>query len=498
MDTKALKVLAIGDNSTDTNRIDEILNNNKQLCLRVARKEEAIEILDRECFEAILLDLPLHDSQEADLDIIKQKAPQLPIIVITDLNDIGMAVRCLCQGAQDYLIKSELNGETLIRSIHHAIDRQRSEFVTRQQALMKKMLDKINNSIDLESILETTAKEIQQFLGTDEVSIYPCEPQPSPVKIVSPSDAKLDQLSIEQFMSAVNLSSLDSILSRSTPAIAVEDVGELPSEFAIVPDLVRSYLILPIWLSQLKRVEENSLSVVKHTATHNQDRNLWGILVAYNHSKRKWQDWEINFLQQLTERITIAIAQSQLYRQLQTANKKLRQLASTDGLTGIANRRHFDVILNQEWYRLAREQQPLSLILCDIDYFKAYNDSYGHQHGDRCLQEVAKILQQSIRRPADLAARYGGEEFALILPNTDASGALSIGQNAVERLARKQLPNEKSEVSQYVTLSMGIATIIPHSRKLANTIITAADNLLYRAKTTGRDRIAVDNWRSCC
>ena len=152
--------------------------------------------------------------------------------------------------------------------------------------------------------------------------------------------------------------------------------------------------------------------------------------------------------------VAVAIQHSQLCCRLQTANQKLQKLAILDGLTGIANRRYFDLVLDKEWQRLAREQQPLSLILCDVDYFKAYNDTYGHQQGDRCLQKIAQILQQSTRRPADLVARYGGEEFALILPNTNAPGALFLAHNIVRQLAHKHLPHSASQVSKIVSLSI--------------------------------------------
>ena len=124
--------------------------------------------------------------------------------------------------------------------------------------------------------------------------------------------------------------------------------------------------------------------------------------------------------------MTVAIQQSQFCCHLQAANKELQQLAILDGNTAIANRRYFDLVLNKEWQRLAREQLPLSLILADVDYFKVYNDTYGHQSGDRCLQAIARILQECTRRPADLVACYGGEEFALILPNINAPGALFV------------------------------------------------------------------------
>jgi diguanylate cyclase (GGDEF)-like protein len=197
----------------------------------------------------------------------------------------------------------------------------------------------------------------------------------------------------------------------------------------------------------------------------------------------------------LTTQVTIAIQQSQVCCRLQTANQKLQKLAILDGLTGIANRRYFDLVLDNEWQRLAREEQPLSLILCDIDYFKAYNDTYGHQQGDRCLQNIAKVLQNSTRRSADLAARYGGEEFAVILPNTDSEGALFIAQKIAQKLAKKQISHQKSPISQYVTFSIGVGTKIPDSKQSATTLIELTDSLLYQAKKAGRNQTAVSGER---
>ena len=506
MDGKAVKILLVEDNLADANLIREFLSKGdeqKSYLRHVKRITEAVDTLCQDDFDAILLDLSLPDSQGiASLNLVKQKAPQLPIVVLTATDDSNIAMQSLRQGAQDYLIKGEFEGKILRRSIQYAIARQRSEFNIRQQALMKKMLDRIRNSIDLDAILKTTATVIQQFLHSDQVLIYRCESgQSEETTVVSQSidHDSGDCLGIEQFISAVNLSSLHSILTESTSVQAVEDtLSRFSTELQVIePQLVRSYLILPIWLGESVDHVYDDLTVpmVKNTVSHNRDEGLWGMLIAYNVKEtRKWQDWEVNFLQRLTTQVTIAIAQSQLCCQLQTANQRLQQLAILDGLTGIANRRYFDLILHKEWQRLAREKKPLSLILCDIDYFKAYNDCYGHQQGDRCLQQIAQILQQSTKRPADLAARYGGEEFALVLPNTDAPGALFLAHQIVRQLARLKLPHQKSGVSQVVTLSMGIATKIPYSSESSSSIIEAADNLLYRAKREGRNQLAVDNW----
>ncbi|MGL5941109.1 MAG: diguanylate cyclase domain-containing protein [Waterburya sp.] len=503
MDIKALKILLVEDNLANAGLIREILSQHhwQEYNLRhVTSIEEAVASLCQDSFDVILLDLYLSDSQGlASLKIVRQKAPQSPIVILTAVNDPRIAVQSLRHGAQDYLIKGEFEGKILTRSIDYAIARQRTEFNTRQLALMKKMLDQIRNSIDLVAILKSTVREIRQFLLTDQVLIYRYQSQQSKeiIVVTESFNNQSEKLAIEQFISAVNLSSLNSILTESTSARAVTDTlaQENLGLQIVALQQIRSYLILPIWLSETVDDIHDDLTapLVKQTSTNHQKEKLWGMLIAYNNSEiRKWQDWEINFLQRLTTQVTIAIQQSQLCGRLQTANQKLQKLAILDGLTGIANRRYFDLVLDNEWQRLAREGKPLSLILCDIDYFKAYNDAYGHQKGDRCLQKIAKILQNSTRRPADLAARYGGEEFAIILPNTDSEGALFIAQSITQKLAKKHFIHQQSPVSQYVTLSMGIGTKIPDSRQPATNLIEFTDSLLYQAKKAGRNQITTN------
>jgi two-component system, cell cycle response regulator len=166
----------------------------------------------------------------------------------------------------------------------------------------------------------------------------------------------------------------------------------------------------------------------------------------------------------------------------------LQRLANIDGLTQIPNRRCFDRVLQQEWKRLRREQAPLSLILCDIDFFKLYNDHYGHLAGDDCLKQVAQAIQQSVHRPADLAARYGGEEFAVILPGTSAEGAFQVAAQIQAALAKLSLPHGRSLVSRTVTVSMGVATLTPALEFSPEELIGAADRALYSAKSEGRNQ----------
>ncbi len=191
----------------------------------------------------------------------------------------------------------------------------------------------------------------------------------------------------------------------------------------------------------------------------------------------------------LRQRVKFLIEQSQLQKQLELAHHELQQLVAIDQLTQVYNRRRFEEYLTQEWQRLAREKLPISLILGDIDYFKLYNDTYGHQLGDRCLQEVAQCINNSIKRPADVVARYGGEEFAVILPNTDMEGAVILAEIIGSAIRKLEIPHSSSPVSSCVTISTGVATLIPEPNSDFHEIIILADKALYQAKIAGRDRV---------
>lgn len=190
----------------------------------------------------------------------------------------------------------------------------------------------------------------------------------------------------------------------------------------------------------------------------------------------------------LRQRVRRLIQQSQLYQKLEIANRELQRLASLDGLTGVANRRRFDEYLDTEWQLMAREKLPLSLILCDIDFFKKYNDTYGHQAGDACLRQVADALRFCARRSLDLVARYGGEEFVVILPNTTVSVAAQIAEEMRSVVNALQIPHVQSAVSEHVTLSLGIACMTPTLNTSPAMLIAAADAALYQAKAAGRNR----------
>lgn len=173
---------------------------------------------------------------------------------------------------------------------------------------------------------------------------------------------------------------------------------------------------------------------------------------------------------------------------LRQANQELHRQATQDSLTGVSNRRQFETVLRQEWQRLRRTNSPLSLIICDVDNFKRYNDTYGHQAGDSCLRAVAQTMKQVTKRTSDLVSRYGGEEFTLLLPNTPLSGAKEVAQLLRQSLAGKGIPHRTSQVSRFVTVSIGISSLIPNGEISPETLILQADRALYVAKEQGRDR----------
>lgn len=175
---------------------------------------------------------------------------------------------------------------------------------------------------------------------------------------------------------------------------------------------------------------------------------------------------------------------------LEEANRKLSELTVTDALTGLANRRRFDAVFADEWSRGCRSRQPLAVIMLDIDYFKPYNDHYGHQAGDECLRAVARVLQTSARRAGDLVARYGGEEFVVVAADADLGTAHELAETmrrAVELLA---MPHAVSQAAEMVTISLGIAVIVPSEHMQAARLLHQADDALYRAKNAGRNRVA--------
>ncbi len=352
-------------------------------------------------------------------------------------------------------------------------DRKAIELALRQQSEREQMIQvithRIRQTLDLNQILETTADEIRHFLDVDRVLIYRFNSDQSRI-VIAESLAQPWPSALGFEMPKTYFFELENSLLYQGYIEAIDDVNEAiiqPSHQQVLTDLhVQAKLTVPLW----------------------QGETLWGVMVAHQcRCPRVWKPLDRGCLLQLSVQVEIAIHQSELYCQLAQANQELEQLATQDGLTQIANRRTFNRVLEQEWERMQRDQEPLSLLLIDVDYFKRYNDHYGHQAGDHCLCRVAQVLNQAVQRPADLVARYGGEEFAVLLPQTDAKGAVEVAQNIQSLLHALGIEHCYSPISLQVTVSIGLSAVVPSPTFSLDEWVYETDQALYAAKAQGRN-----------
>jgi len=260
------------------------------------------------------------------------------------------------------------------------------------------------------------------------------------------------------------------------------------------PDLILVDAVMPIldgfeFCEQIKQLGDRLTPILMITSLDDNE----SVDRAFSAGATDYITKPIN-LSILRQRVKNLIRQSQLIKnqlnELQQANQNLKLLANLDSLTQLSNRRGFDDYIQKEWERMQRIKAPLSLIMCDVDFFKSYNDRYLHPNGDKCLIKVAMAMRNTVRRSGDLVARYGGEEFAIVLPNTNALGAASVAENVRTAIKNLQIAHEASSVCPYVTISVGVSTIIPNQSNDFQALIHAADRALYQSKSQGRDRVS--------
>ncbi len=377
----------------------------------------------------------------------------------------------------------------VIQDISH---RKAAEQQLHQQAARERLVtaiaQHIHESLHLDDILTTTVAEVRPFLDCDRVLICRFPTDQAATVVAESVQSPWPSLQAQTLPCSDLPEACVREVHQNQP-LAIEDVSAprhgqvaLPACYQQFLDQfqARAHLVVPIAPGR---------DWARSPAEPLPSQRLWGLLaVQHCRTTRLWQSADIDFLARVATQVGIAIQQSQLYEQLTDANRELQHLVVVDSLTQIANRRCFDRCLTAEWQRLARRQQPLALVLCDIEDFKRYNDTYGHPQGDACLQQVAALLRTAATRAGDLVARYGGEEFAIVLPGTDLSGALRVAEAIQAAIAAAAIPHISSRLGDRLSLSLGVACQVPQAGAAAADLLAAADRALYRAKAAGRDR----------
>ncbi|TVP61001.1 MAG: diguanylate cyclase [Nodularia sp. (in: Bacteria)] len=396
--------------------------------------------------EVILLDIKMPEMdgyQVCQALKLDEDLCQIPVIFISALDDVFDKVKAFNFGGVDYITKPFQIEEVVAR-----LDNQLT--IQRQQHLLQK---EINHRRDTEEALYQSRALLSSVLNSSLDGIAALQAVRNP-----------ETGNIEDFRYLVVNPVIAKVFQRSRE----EMIGKL---------------VLKRFLTKIQpELFDNFIEVVETGKVLEQDfyypsrNSFWYHFVAV-----KLGDGFAITTRDITVRKQMELA-------LQDANHKLEQLVNIDSLTQVANRRCFDTRLEAEWQRLAREKQPLSLILFDVDKFKPYNDYYGHLAGDDCLIRIAQIVQEVVCRPADLLARYGGEEFTVLLPNTDTEEVIKIAQTIQKVIREQVIPHAKSDITNIVTVSLGIASLIPSMEVQPYTLIAYADKALYDAKQQGRDR----------
>lgn len=436
--------------------------------------------------DLILLDINMPEMNGYELcQQIKadKRTSDIPVIFVSAMDDGMDKVRAFTVGGADYIAKPFEPLEVLAR-IQHQLRLRETQIKLQahntQLRLLLSATQAINAASDLESaliaMLETVCKTIGWEYGQAVI------PSPDGTEMVwiqgwyAVDDRfKKFRESNSDLIFTPNLGLVGRVWISQQPEW-IEDLGEVSGDRFIAAQSafqvgLRTALGVPIVC----------------------DGMVVAILVFLRCQQTPFQPETVELVNAVATQVGFMIQRKKAEAALWEANRQLERLASLDGLTQVANRRRFDEFLAQEWRRSLRDQQPLALILCDVDYFKPYNDYYGHQEGDACLQRIAQAMEQSVRRPADLVARYGGEEFAVVLPNTDSEGAITVAKSIQQTIQMLQLPHARSQVSPYITLSLGISSLVPQPENSIGRLISLADEALYEAKQRGRDRIVVNS-----
>ncbi|MCT7993387.1 diguanylate cyclase domain-containing protein [Laspinema olomoucense] len=481
-------VLVVDDTPVNLLLLNQILCRNNYKIRVAPNGKMALKSVMANPPDLILLDIKMPDMD--GYEVCRQlkadpRTEEIPIIFISALDGAIDKVTAFNLGGVDYITKPFEPVEVLARIEHQLRLRELMVELKSQNAQLQLLLtttQSISEAGDIDSALAIILEKLCQTLGWDFGEAW--MPNDSATELVYGqawygNDAKLAEFhdsskTQEIFQGRGFAARIWQEQDLKWIADASQEESELFSRADIVATAgLKGMLGIPILLRD---------------STTGNNSEVLAVLVFFQKDEMQPDRRSLELLQAVASQLGSMIQRKKTEAALKKANLELERLAHLDSLTQVANRRRFDEYLDCEWNRAQREKQPLSLILFDLDYFKAYNDYYGHQAGDRCLQQVARSAGSAISRKTDLLARYGGEEFVIILPNTNGSGALKVAETIRVRLKQLQVPHLDSLVSPWVTVSLGIGTTIPTDSEKPESLIAVADAALYEAKSQGRDR----------
>ncbi|MUG92038.1 diguanylate cyclase [Scytonema sp. UIC 10036] len=496
--TKA-NLLIVDDHLDNLRILAAILQKNGYKVRKAMSGQVAIETIQVEKPDLILLDIKMPDMDGYEVCAKLKKSSEtwaIPIIFLSALDDATDKVKAFESGGVDYITKPFQAEEVLVRINHQlTIQQQQQELYTqnerlhqeiqeRQQAeaetkLLLKTIQAVTQASNFDCALDAVLCEVRRGIGWDYAEAW----------ILTEDSTNLQLRRTCYDSSNVQLSHFHKASSERTFAPYMGLVGRVWE------------LLQPLWIEDLAQVQEPIFLRTEAAIAAGLkavfgvpivlDEQVLAVLVFFKHCQTPYEFKIMQLVNAVALQLGELMQRKKAEESLRQANQELLRLANLDSLTQIANRRCFDESLSQEWRRLRREETYLALILCDIDYFKYYNDRYGHQAGDMCLKQVAQALANNSRRPADLVARYGGEEFVILLPNTDLNGAAHVAQKMQTEIAALAIPHESSLVSEFVTISMGIACVVPTIENSPENLVAAADEALYIAKAKGRNTYGI-------
>lgn len=462
--TDKLDILVIDDDEVDRMNVRHLLDSEgvNAYVHEALDCSSGIEKMKSINIDCVLIDYRLPDA--TGLEVLEKlrevNGNNIPLILLTGMGNEQLASEVMKKGASDYLTKSKLSGESLVRSIKNAIQVRSFE---KKVSVAEQALAESEKSY--RTIVETVSDVIFR-LGPDQkvefinpaIRFFGYDP----AELVGHTIDKFIDLppNGEEFISKIATQAVGPMSTSNMEVNFKETI--MDGEGRLIPVLMDAF---GLWSVPDEEVFKNKVEKIF----------LGTLCIARNIMEIKAVEEEL----------------LQTQHRLMDMVDELKKISTLDGLTGIANRRFFDEYSEKEWRRAQRDKQSFTVVMIDLDCFKSYNDTYGHQRGDECLKKVAEVIKNSMKRPSDLAARYGGEEFVLTLPETDKEGGYSIAEQLRQQIMALKLEHENNACGNEITISLGVATRVAEPGMLFSDLIAQADNALYEAKRAGRNRTVV-------